>query len=199
MKFALSGNIALLSILLFLASAYAAEDDGFIQDQNRCLALNSFPKPNETLTWTGGCKNGFADGEGIQQWFSNNAPTGRYEGRMERGVYQGPGKYTQSNGRTFEGEYRQGKRHGKGVLTEPQGDRYEGTWEDGQLIGSATVTYRNGVRYEGEIKNLRPQGKGLMIYNDRGRYDAFRTRVLGYAPNGWDIATWNAAEWYAAR
>ena len=143
MKFALSGSLAFLAILLFVASAHAAEDDGFIQDQNLCLAQNSFPRPNETVTWTGGCKNGFADGEGIQQWFINNAPTGRYEGRMEKGAYQGRGKYTQSNGRIFQGEYREGKRLGKGVLTEPQGNRYEGTWEGVEMIGTAIITYRS--------------------------------------------------------
>src|SRR5258708_32629581 len=130
MKFALSGSLAFLAILLFVASAHAAEDDGFIQDQNRCLARNSFPQPNETITWTGGCKNGFADGEGIQQWYVNNAPTFRYEGRMEGGARNGFGKSTaSSNSRTYEGEWRDGKFHGKGVLIDPQGNRFEGTWE----------------------------------------------------------------------
>jgi peptide/nickel transport system substrate-binding protein len=45
---------------------------------------------------------------------------------------------------------------------------------------------------------LNERAIAIWLY-DRGRYDAFRTRVLGYAPNGWDVATWNAAEWYAAR
>ena len=45
---------------------------------------------------------------------------------------------------------------------------------------------------------LNERAIAIWLY-DRGRYDAFRTRILGYAPNGWDVATWNAAEWYAAR
>jgi peptide/nickel transport system substrate-binding protein len=51
----------------------------------------------------------------------------------------------------------------------------------------------------GEVLGILNERAIAVWLYDRGRYDAFRTRVLGYAPNGWDIATWNAAEWYAAR
>ncbi|TME89657.1 MAG: peptide ABC transporter substrate-binding protein [Chloroflexi bacterium] len=44
---------------------------------------------------------------------------------------------------------------------------------------------------------LNEQAIAIWLY-DRGRYDAFRTRVLGYAANGWNVATWNAAEWHVA-
>jgi ABC-type transport system substrate-binding protein len=49
----------------------------------------------------------------------------------------------------------------------------------------------------GEVLSiLNERAVAIWLY-DRGRYDAFRTRVRGYAANGWDVATWNAAEWYA--
>jgi len=44
---------------------------------------------------------------------------------------------------------------------------------------------------------LNERAIAIWLY-DRGRYDAFRTRVRGYAANGWDVASWNAAEWYVA-
>ena len=44
---------------------------------------------------------------------------------------------------------------------------------------------------------LNERAVAIWLY-DRGRYDAFRTRIVGYAANGWDVATWNASEWYAA-
>ena len=179
---------ALVVILLRAVSSLAAEDNGFIRDQNQCLARNTSPQSNETITWTGGCKNGFADGEGIQQWYINNAPTYRYEGRMEGGIRNGFGKSTAStNTRTYEGEWRDGRFHGKGVLVDPQGNRFDGTWEAGQLVGKATVTYRNGAGYEGEIKNLRPQGKGFMTYNDGGRYDG---EWNNGQRNGRGVLTW---------
>jgi peptide/nickel transport system substrate-binding protein len=43
---------------------------------------------------------------------------------------------------------------------------------------------------------LNERAMAIWLY-DRGRYDAFRTRVVGYAANGWDVATWNASDWYA--
>lgn len=49
----------------------------------------------------------------------------------------------------------------------------------------------------GEVLGILNDAAIAIWLYDRGRYDAFRTRVLGYAPNGWDVATWNAAEWYA--
>ena len=50
----------------------------------------------------------------------------------------------------------------------------------------------------GEVLSiLNERAVAIWLY-DRGRYDAFRTRVRGYAANGWDVATWNASEWYAA-
>ena len=44
---------------------------------------------------------------------------------------------------------------------------------------------------------LNERAIAIWLY-DRGRYDAFRTRVLGYAPNGWDVASWNADQWQVA-
>ena len=44
---------------------------------------------------------------------------------------------------------------------------------------------------------LNERAIAIWLY-DRGRYDAFRTRVLGYAPNGWDVASWNADQWHVA-
>ena len=44
---------------------------------------------------------------------------------------------------------------------------------------------------------LNDRAVAIWLY-DRGRFDAFRTRIVGYAANGWDVATWNASDWYAA-
>jgi ABC-type transport system substrate-binding protein len=70
-----------------------------------------------------------------------------------------------------------------------------------RLLDEAGRTLERDRRRDlyGEVLGiLNERAIAIWLY-DRGRYDAFRTRVLGYAPNGWDVATWNAAEWYAAR
>jgi peptide/nickel transport system substrate-binding protein len=41
------------------------------------------------------------------------------------------------------------------------------------------------------------QVTGIWVY-DRGRIDAYRTRLHGIKSNGWDQVTWNVAEWWRA-
>jgi peptide/nickel transport system substrate-binding protein len=41
------------------------------------------------------------------------------------------------------------------------------------------------------------QVSGIWVY-DRGRIDAYRTRLHGIRSNGWDQVTWNVAEWWLA-
>jgi peptide/nickel transport system substrate-binding protein len=69
-----------------------------------------------------------------------------------------------------------------------------------RLLDEAGRTLEQDRRRElyGEVLGiLNERAIAIWLY-DRGRYDAFRARVLGYAPNGWDVATWNAADWRAA-
>jgi hypothetical protein len=43
----------------------------WIYDQNGCKHYNPEPTDNETLTWTGSCKNGYGDGYGKTVWYKN--------------------------------------------------------------------------------------------------------------------------------
>jgi len=69
-----------------------------------------------------------------------------------------------------------------------------------RLLDEAGHTLERDRRRDlyGEVLSILNERAIAVWLYDRGRYDAFRTRVRGYAPNGWDVATWNAAEWYAA-
>jgi peptide/nickel transport system substrate-binding protein len=48
--------------------------------------------------------------------------------------------------------------------------------------------------YASLLRLLNDRAIAIWLY-DRGRYDAFRSRVGGYRSNGWDVATWNAQDW----
>lgn len=76
-----------------------------------CKIWDPAPEPHESIHWSGGCKDGFADGNGTLQWFENGRPGDRYVG-----------------------EYRHGKRNGHGVVTYSNGTRVEGDWSDDQLL-----------------------------------------------------------------
>ena len=80
-----------------------------------CKVWNPQPQPDQSVTWSGACVNGFASGKGILRW-------------MENGVFD----------IQFDGEYKDGKRNGPGVVTTSDGFSVEGVWMDDNLILSRT-------------------------------------------------------------
>src|SRR2546426_4554231 len=53
---------------------------------------------------------------------------------------------------------------------------------------------RRRAIYADVLGTLNERAVAIWLY-ERGRYDAYRARVQGYVANGWDVATWNVAEW----
>jgi MORN repeat len=76
-----------------------------------CKIWNPAPQPNESVTWSGPCKDGYASGQGVLRWTLNGKPDVEYEG-----------------------QYENGKRHGHGVLKTPEGRRIEGDWVNDTLL-----------------------------------------------------------------
>jgi hypothetical protein len=109
------GIIAITAILFFSFKAAAQTDNptppSWITATNKkCKIWNPIPKPNESVTWSGPCKNGFASGKGVLRWTEDGKPD------VE-----------------FDGEYANGKRNGHGVMITPDGQRAEGEWVDDEL------------------------------------------------------------------
>ncbi len=80
-----------LACLLLLASllplgALAGE---WAADQNGCKIWNAAPGPDETVTWSGSCKDGYASGKGTVQWFVRGKATSRDSGELREGMYHG--------------------------------------------------------------------------------------------------------------
>ena len=63
-------KIIAISLIACVGSntAYAA---GWISDKKGCKHYNPNPIPNESVTWTGSCKNGFANGSGRLTWYKS--------------------------------------------------------------------------------------------------------------------------------
>ena len=77
------GVIATAAILLLAAQAAAQTDNpkdkpatpDWITTTNKpCKVWNPNPEPNESVTWTGPCKDGYANGKGILFWTENGKP-----------------------------------------------------------------------------------------------------------------------------
>ncbi len=140
--------LACLSIMAIAVSTPARSqqtDTAMIADQNGCKHVNPNPQPEERLTWSGGCKDGLAEGEGVIEWFLGDKLVERYEGA-----------------------YKRGKPDGSGVLVSTQQGyyRYEGDWKDGAPNGSGKVTLPDGSVYTGQVKDWKFHGKGELVLPD---------------------------------
>ena len=135
-----------------LAAADARSDEGYITDKNGCKIANPSPKPSESVTWSGACKDGFADGDGIMQWYDQDKPGARYEGTLARGLLSGNGKLTLSDGTSYEGGWLDGKQHGNGTLRAADGGSYIGEWKNGMPDGPGVMRNAAGEAMRGLFK-----------------------------------------------
>ncbi|VVE62099.1 MORN repeat-containing protein [Pandoraea captiosa] len=144
-----------------------------------------------TATWTGACKNGYADGPGVEEWFKNGVFDQRLNGELSHGKRSGVGTYTWASGNryegpfvndertgkgkffwvsgaTYEGDFIAGKRTGKGVYVWPDGRRYEGDMVDGNLSGQGYQLEPNGNTYRGQWAENTFDGPGIITFAGDG-------------------------------
>ena len=103
---------------LFVSLPVAAQDrsaapDWITATNQPCKIWNPEPQPNESVTWSGTCKDGYASGKGVVQWTENGKADAE-----------------------FDGEYANGKRNGPGVVIMPDGTRTEGQWSDDEPVSA---------------------------------------------------------------
>jgi MORN repeat len=108
-----------------------------VDTKSGCQVWNPNPQLDESVSWSGSCDNGRAEGRGIAQWSRNGKP-----------------------GETDEGEWRNGRQVNKGTQSWSTG-RYEGELSDGEPNGHGVLTLQK-LRYEGEFRNGRPNGFGTL-------------------------------------
>lgn len=167
-----------------------------VENQPNCAVWNDNPQPKETVTWTGDCVNGRAEGHGKKTWrFLDNgtwkedlytgdmrsgkshgrgvfiaASGGRYDGEWKDGKSHGHGRLTDRFG-VYEGDIRNNKKHGQGVYVWASGGRYEGGFEAGRMHGRGVKLWANGDSYDGEWKNGRKHGRGVKKWANGDRYE----------------------------
>jgi len=106
---------------------------GWVADiKTGCKIWDPTPDPDETMTWSGECADGMAEGNGILQFFIGDKPAARYEGDMRNGRADGHGINVEPDGGRYEGQWRNNAADGFGTYTR-DGKRYEGTWSNGCL------------------------------------------------------------------
>jgi hypothetical protein len=145
------GRISALIAALCLASRVVAAT-GYIADDKGCKIANPDPKPGETVTWSGACKDGYAEGEGDMQWYLEGKPAGHYVGSLAHGALSGNGKLTLPDGTSYEGGWLNGKQEGKGTLKAADGGTYQGEWKNGEPHGRGVMRSGSGESVSGMWK-----------------------------------------------
>lgn len=118
-----------------------------------CRVWNSSPEPGDSISWTGGCRNSLAQGQGVLQWFMDGKPGSRFEGEYRDGLLNGRGVYVFANGSRYDGEYADDLRSGRGVFTHPDGESYDGEWRDGLPSGPGRLKRADGTVVSGNWTN----------------------------------------------
>lgn len=102
----------------------------WIADKSGCRVWNPNPQLEESVTWSGSCANGLAEGHGTARWLKGNAPMETDDGEWHEGRQVNKGSQSWSTGR-YDGELSDGEPNGRGVLT-VQKLRYEGDFRNGK-------------------------------------------------------------------
>jgi len=164
--------VSAIPILLAVSfHAQSAQPNWIADSRTGCKVWNASPQPNESVSWSGDCKNGLAQGSGVLQWFINGKPDSRDEGEFKDGKLHGRAISIFHNGNRHEGEYKNHKRDGRGIMTYANGNRYEGEFKNGTFNGRGIFTFASGSRYEGDFENGTGNGRGVFTFADGGRYE----------------------------
>lgn len=153
----LSPKLPLVLALLFLVlspCARSADDDvEWIADKRGCKVANPMPREGESITWSGPCADGYADGDGVLQWYYNGQADDRYEGRLDKGWAEGQGVLNKADGGKYDGHWKHSVQNGMGRYEAPDGSVYDGEWKDGKPNGSGQFRTPDGRMFMGQWKD----------------------------------------------
>jgi hypothetical protein len=121
-------------------------------------------------TYSGGCANGLAEGEGYAKG------SAEYQGSFRQGRKHGKGVKTWANGDKYEGAFVDDKREGLGAYTwgrgDWQGERYEGGYNNDQRHGFGTYRWNTGDVYAGPWESDIATGPPTPMMEARKKYEA---------------------------
>jgi hypothetical protein len=164
-------------LLFCLGLGIAACQPAFAQDAQAwigapdCRLAAVKPAPAQPPSWSGGCKDGYADGKGVLEWRNKDGKTYRLEASFAAGQVQGEGQLRYPNGALYTGAFRDGVPDGQGYIRYADGGQYEGGIHMGARSGAGELLYPNGDDYKGQWQNNQRDGFGVLAYMLGGRYE----------------------------
>ena len=156
-----------------LLGAYAAQADTWLKDPSTgCTALSRDEDASQqTITWSGACKDGKASGTGVAVIYDNKGLLGVYNGEMVDGKLHGEGDLRFRDDETgdfyrYTGDFVNSKAEGDGVLSTKDWE-YDGEFKDGEEEGDGTISYANGAVVRATFKAGEPVGSALVYYETK--------------------------------
>ena len=142
-------EFTVLALASAAVQAAAESEGGWIADAKGCKIANPSPKPNETVKWSGACKNGYAEGKGVLEYAIDGKPGARYEGQLKRGRFDGRGVLRTPDGAVYDGDWSDGAQEGYGEYTAPDKTTFKGGWTAGKPDGPGVLTTPDGKAVKG--------------------------------------------------
>lgn len=124
----------LILIPLFITKVDLAISQNWVKAQN--VDCYYYASLSDVFRWTGGCQNGYCNGYGTLQFFTNGIAEEKYIGTLQNGKREGYGTYYYANGKkNYEGYFKNDLRNGFGVSYHDNGDTlYQGYWKDNKGV-----------------------------------------------------------------
>lgn len=125
--------------------------------ENGCATSNPYPRPDETIQWSGKCLNGLLHGKGVLIWMRKGVAIERDEGTFRNGELEGAARILFADGSTIWGNYRQGVRDGEFLIQRPDGSYIRAIYDRGTLLREESLT-RKQLR---DLRARRAKGQKL--------------------------------------
>ena len=135
--------------------------------QTGCYVWDNYLITDQTVTWTGTCSGGRAQGEGTLKWvWEDGEKTSESTGSLTDGKRHGQWVNRFADGLVDEGPYVDGKRHGRWVILDVDGDVGEGPYVDGKKHGQWLLRLASGDVEEGPYVDGKRHGQWVWRFAD---------------------------------
>ena len=162
--------VAAISIAAGFGPTAAQAGQWLTDPASACAVWDPLPVPDQSVSWTGECRDGKASGPGVLTISRLGRLVERNEGVFVDGKHSGHGVRVNASGR-YVGDFEDGLFEGNGTYVGSDGMRYDGEWKGGNFDGQGKLSFPSGVRYEGHFRANTFNGFGSLILPGGGRYD----------------------------